>query len=70
MPSDRKCFRMIGGTLVEGTVGEVLPALEQTQNGVWPPLKALLIILVKTGCGATDGTVQEERGGVQEMAKR
>lgn len=57
MPLDRKCFRMIGGTLVEGTVGEVLPSLEQTQNGVWPPLMALLTFLVKTDCGATDGTV-------------
>jgi prefoldin subunit 2 len=34
MPSDRKCFRMIGGVLVERTVGEILPALEETQAGV------------------------------------
>lgn len=34
MPADRKCFRMIGGTLVERTVGEVIPALEETQTGV------------------------------------
>jgi len=34
MPADRKCFRMIGGVLVERTVGEVLPALEETQLGV------------------------------------
>jgi len=34
MPRDRKCFRMIGGTLVERTVGEVIPALEETQTGV------------------------------------
>lgn len=31
---DRKCFRMIGGVLVERTVKEVLPALETNLNGV------------------------------------
>ena len=36
MPPARKCFRMIGGVLVERTVGEVLPALEETQTGVDP----------------------------------
>ena len=28
LPKERKCWRMIGGALVERTVGEVLPALE------------------------------------------
>ena len=32
--SDRKCFRMIGGVLVERTVGEVLPAVKQNESGV------------------------------------
>ena len=31
---DRKCFRMIGGVLVERTVNEVLPALEQNREQV------------------------------------
>ena len=31
---DRKCFRMIGGVLVERTVNEVLPALEQNRDHV------------------------------------
>jgi len=29
---ERKCFRMIGGVLVERTVGEVLPALEANKE--------------------------------------
>jgi len=28
LPSDRKCFRMINGVLVERTVGDVLPTLQ------------------------------------------
>ena len=32
---DRKCFRMIGGVLVERTVAEVLPALEQNRDQVF-----------------------------------
>ena len=32
---DRKCFRMIGGVLVERTVNEVLPALEQNKEQVY-----------------------------------
>lgn len=31
---DRKCFRMIGGVLVEKTVGEVLPILETSLEQV------------------------------------
>ncbi|RMZ93146.1 prefoldin subunit 2 [Brachionus plicatilis] len=31
---ERKCFRMIGGVLVERTVGEVLPALEQNKEQI------------------------------------
>ncbi|XP_005061640.2 PREDICTED: prefoldin subunit 2, partial [Ficedula albicollis] len=35
----RKCFRMVGGVLVERTVKEVLPALESNREQVWDPLK-------------------------------
>lgn len=30
----RKCFRMIGGVLVERTVGEVLPAVQRNKEGL------------------------------------
>jgi prefoldin subunit 2 len=31
---DRKCFRLVGGILVERTVNEVLPALELNRENV------------------------------------
>lgn len=31
---ERKCFRMVGGVLVERTIKEVLPALETNYGGV------------------------------------
>lgn len=34
MDSERKCFRLVGGVLVERTVQEVLPAVEQHKAGV------------------------------------
>jgi prefoldin subunit 2 len=32
--NDRKAFRMVGGVLVERTVGDVLPAVTQNFDGV------------------------------------
>ncbi|KAJ1913656.1 Cochaperone prefoldin complex subunit [Tieghemiomyces parasiticus] len=32
--TDRKCFRLVGGVLVERTVGEVLPALTTNFDGI------------------------------------
>lgn len=34
LEGDRKAFRLIGGVLVERTVGEVLPAVQQNYEGV------------------------------------
>ncbi|KAL1931860.1 hypothetical protein VTP01DRAFT_8916 [Rhizomucor pusillus] len=39
---DRKCFRMVGGVLVERTVKEVLPALETNYNGIQQVINSLL----------------------------
>eukprot|EP00697_Spironema_sp_BW2_P011750 gnl/Spiro4/27586_TR13724_c0_g1_i1.p1 gnl/Spiro4/27586_TR13724_c0_g1~~gnl/Spiro4/27586_TR13724_c0_g1_i1.p1 ORF type:complete len:188 (+),score=57.52 gnl/Spiro4/27586_TR13724_c0_g1_i1:74-565(+) len=34
MEPSRKCFRMVGGVLVERTVGEVLPAVQRNRDGL------------------------------------
>jgi len=34
MDTGRRCFRLVGGVLVERTVGEVLPAVERNQAGL------------------------------------
>lgn len=41
---DRKCYRLIGGVLVERTVKDVAPALETNYSGI----KEVLETLVKT----------------------
>jgi len=34
MDPKRKCFRLVGGVLVERTIGEVLPAVETNKQGI------------------------------------
>ena len=43
LPSDRKCFRLINGVLIERTVADVVPALQTNSEG----LKKVLGDLVK-----------------------
>ncbi|KAM6496077.1 Prefoldin beta-like protein [Amanita muscaria] len=31
----RKCFRLVGGVLVERTVGDVVPSLQTNRDGIW-----------------------------------
>eukprot|EP00123_Amoebidium_parasiticum_P014077 comp22313_c0_seq1/m.33151 comp22313_c0_seq1/g.33151 ORF comp22313_c0_seq1/g.33151 comp22313_c0_seq1/m.33151 type:complete len:130 (-) comp22313_c0_seq1:733-1122(-) len=45
----RKCFRMVGGVLVERNVGEVLPALESNEAQLGKVLEALHGQLVAKG---------------------
>lgn len=46
---ERKCFRMIGGVLVERTVGEVLPALEQNRDQITRLIENLQSQIVTKG---------------------
>jgi len=38
---ERKCFRLVGGVLVERTVGEVLPAVKRNRDGLSELLEKL-----------------------------
>jgi len=42
LPSDRKCFRMVNGVLVEKTVMDVIPALKTNSDGLKKILEELL----------------------------
>ncbi|KAK9768910.1 Cochaperone prefoldin complex subunit [Basidiobolus ranarum] len=39
---ERKCFRLVGGVLVERTVKDVLPALQTNQDGIKKVIEQLL----------------------------
>mmetsp|Transcript_17880 Transcript_17880/g.58461 ORF Transcript_17880/g.58461 Transcript_17880/m.58461 type:complete len:136 (-) Transcript_17880:68-475(-) len=47
LDKDRKCFRLIGGVLVERNVAEVLPAVQQNQAGIAQVIKQLEMQLQK-----------------------
>ncbi|SZF02939.1 unnamed protein product [Blumeria hordei] len=42
LPSERKCFRMINGVLVERTVADVVPALQTNSDGLRQVLNELV----------------------------
>ncbi|KAG2185903.1 hypothetical protein INT43_002341 [Umbelopsis isabellina] len=42
LEGDRKCFRMVGGVLVERTVKDVLPALQTNFDGIQQVISSLL----------------------------
>ncbi|KAI5786393.1 Prefoldin beta-like protein, partial [Peziza echinospora] len=42
LPTERTCFRLINGVLVERTVGDVVPALETTFEGLKKVLEGLV----------------------------
>jgi len=44
LDSGRRCYRLVGGVLVERTVGEVLPAVRKNLEGV--PCVALIVLLL------------------------
>merc|ERR1712130_377572 len=41
LPSDRRCYRMVGGVLVERTVAEVLPAVKKNVESIDKVIKNL-----------------------------
>lgn len=47
LDSARRCFRMIGGVLVERTVGEVLPAVQRNREGLQEVITRLTEALEK-----------------------
>lgn len=48
MSTERKCFRMVGGVLVEKTVGEVVPALQTNSQGLNQVIETLKADYSKT----------------------
>eukprot|EP00002_Diphylleia_rotans_P006398 TRINITY_DN1578_c0_g1_i1.p1 TRINITY_DN1578_c0_g1~~TRINITY_DN1578_c0_g1_i1.p1 ORF type:complete len:135 (-),score=41.22 TRINITY_DN1578_c0_g1_i1:229-633(-) len=41
LPKDRKCYRLVGGVLVERTLAEVMPAVEKNRDQIATVVKQL-----------------------------
>lgn len=50
----RKCFRLVGGVLVERTVKEVLPALETNKEQISKIIETLNTQMQTKGCDLTE----------------
>ncbi|KAJ3172135.1 hypothetical protein HDU88_006950 [Geranomyces variabilis] len=58
----RKCFRLVGGVLVERTVKDVLPAVETNMEGIQNIIKQLLANYKKK---EADSEAYQKKWGVQ-----
>ncbi|CAM9889354.1 unnamed protein product, partial [Choristocarpus tenellus] len=57
MEQSRRAYRLVGGVLVERTVGEVLPSVEANKNGIKQVLEHLGKSLSEKELAATDWKV-------------
>lgn len=66
---DRKCFRLVGGILVERTVKEVVPAVKTNRDNVRPSLDRTYSVFTLLTDSQSDlesgGAVQEQGGGTR-----
>lgn len=65
----RKCFRLVGGILVERTVKEVVPAVKTNRDNVRPSLDRTYSVFTLLTDSQSDlesgGAVQEQGGGTR-----
>eukprot|EP00455_Lapot_gusevi_P008509 TRINITY_DN1371_c0_g1_i1.p1 TRINITY_DN1371_c0_g1~~TRINITY_DN1371_c0_g1_i1.p1 ORF type:complete len:150 (-),score=56.89 TRINITY_DN1371_c0_g1_i1:126-575(-) len=66
----RKCFRLVGGVLVERTVGEVLPAVTRNFEGISAAVAQLNDALIKKQAGMQDLEVRYGRVLRSAMAQK
>ncbi len=47
LEAERKCYRLVGGVLVERTAAEVRPAIEKNIEGVCRPNRVLVVLVIE-----------------------
>ncbi|CAM9446823.1 unnamed protein product [Discosporangium mesarthrocarpum] len=67
MEQSRRAFRLVGGVLVERTVGEVLPTVQENQKGIKQVLDHLGKSLEEKELAATNWKVKYQIKSQQDM---
>lgn len=72
LESERKAFRLVGGILVEKTVGEALPAVQQNYEGVCTGIRGCFVscIICLTYLGSTPSQLKELLVKLDESLKQ
>lgn len=70
MDAQRRCFRLVGGVLVERTVGEVLPAVQKNHDGVRARVRCVRGERVRAGDGNACFVCVQIRAAVEKLTEQ
>lgn len=69
LEAERSCYRMVGGVLVERSVGEVLPVLTTNRDNVWT-FSTSSHVQANTLIRNLENLLKEKNQGMADFAKK